>query len=65
MKKGVYKPLTDFNFQFIMKVIPDKPANTGYLVKVIPESTMETDGERNQGTVCIHIINLFIECTGR
>ena len=45
MKKGVYRPLSDFNFQFIMKVISDKSANTGYLVKVTPELITETDSE--------------------
>jgi len=39
LKKGVYRPLSDFNFNFIMKVVSEKPVSTGYLVSV----TQETD----------------------
>lgn len=55
MKKGVYRPLSDFNFHFIMKVVSDKSANTGYLVKVIPESVLETECESSSRYIAISI----------
>ena len=39
IKKKNYRPLSDFNFYFLMKVACRKSVSTGYLVKVIPEAT--------------------------
>lgn len=34
MKKGVYKPSSDFNFDFVAEVLCSNPHNSGYLVTV-------------------------------
>ena len=46
LKKGVYRPLSDFNFHFIMKVVSERSTSTGYLVKVLPEASTVEESER-------------------
>ena len=51
MKKGVYRPLSDFNFEFLMKVKALRSCSTGFLIKVTPEriNNDEDDGEEHEG----------------
>jgi len=37
MRRGEYRPLSDFNFDFKVKVLSDNPASTGYIVSVKQE----------------------------
>lgn len=46
-KKGIDRPLSDFNFHYTMKVLCDKSISTGYLVSVLQERIDETDNERS------------------
>lgn len=46
MKKGTYRPLSDFTFHFLKKVVSEKSASTGYLVKVMPEASTPEESER-------------------
>ena len=39
IKKGTYRPLSDFNFDYLIKVKAKKACSTGYMIKVIPENT--------------------------
>lgn len=52
-KKGSYRPLSDFNFNFSMKVLCDKSSSTGYLVSVSQERIDERDIERSARYVVI------------
>ena len=48
MKKGVKRPLSNFNFEFQTKIISANPTSTGYLVGVIAEylkSEFDSDSE--------------------
>ena len=36
-KKGIYKPASDFKFQFIAEVICSHPKSSGFLIKLTPE----------------------------
>ena len=47
MRKGNYRPLSDFSFHFTMKVISDKSVSTGYLVSVKQEKSDSNDPERS------------------
>ena len=47
MRKGNYRPLSDFSFHFTMKVISDRSVSTGYLVSVMQEKTDTNDPERS------------------
>ena len=38
LKKGVKRPLSNFNFEFKKKIVSSIPSSTGYLVEVVPES---------------------------
>ena len=58
IKKGVRRPLSNFNFTFKGKVIASVPSSTGYLVDIFPESldkvTDDSDNEEvTTGLVCI------------
>ena len=44
VRKGVKRPLSNFNFNFQKKIISSSPASTGYLVEVIPEN-VENDSD--------------------
>ena len=37
MKKGVYKPASDFGFKFIAEVICSDPHSSGFLIKLTPD----------------------------
>jgi hypothetical protein len=37
VKKGVKRPLSNFNFAFKQKIVASVASSTGYLVEVIPE----------------------------
>lgn len=39
IKKGHYRPLSDFNFDYLTKVKAKKACSTGYMIKVTPETT--------------------------
>jgi len=43
MKKGIYRPLSDFNFKFLLKVNAQKAGSTGYLIKVFREVRHKDD----------------------
>lgn len=45
IKKKSYRPLSDFNFYFLMKVACRRSVSTGYLVRVIPEATAQEEIE--------------------
>jgi len=47
VRKGVYRPLSDFNFYYIMKVESEKFVSTGYLVSVYPEIDETTSREES------------------
>ena len=51
MKKGVYRPLSDFNFEFLMKVKALRSCSTGFLIKVTPEqiNNDEDNEEEHEG----------------
>ena len=36
-KKGIYKPASDFKFNFIAEVICSHPKSSGFLIKLTPE----------------------------
>lgn len=38
IKKDIYRPLSDFNFDYLMKVKANKACSTGYMIKVTPEN---------------------------
>ena len=42
MKKGIYKPSSDFNFEFVAEVLCTNPNSSGYMVKVTPERNHES-----------------------
>jgi len=42
MKKGVYRPLSDFNFEYLTKVTANKACSTGYMIKVTPRNIQGT-----------------------
>ena len=44
MKKGIYKPSSDFNFEFVAEVLCANPNSSGYMVKV------KTTAHENTGT---------------
>ena len=48
MKKGVYRPLSDFNFEFLLKVNAQKACSTGYLIKVFQEVRQEDNEEEEE-----------------
>ena len=52
-KKGSYRPLSDFNFFFSMKVLCVNSSSTGYLVSVSQERIDEMDDERSARHVVI------------
>ena len=69
MKKGAYRPLSDFNFEFLLKVNAKKACSTGYLIKVVPETHHRNgrDDEEEEDLsrlVCStkYIIIIKIEC---
>ena len=37
MKKGSYRPASDFAFKFVAEVICDSPQSSGFIVKLMPE----------------------------
>ena len=43
MKKGIYKPSSDFNFDFVAEVLCANPYNSGYLVTVTYERSHACD----------------------
>ena len=43
MKKGIYRPLSDFNFDFIMKVKATRSCSTGFMIRVTPEHISSND----------------------
>ena len=43
MKKGIYRPLSDFNFEFLMKVKATKSCSTGFMIKVTLEHISSND----------------------
>jgi len=53
VKKGVYRPLSDFNFEYIMKVKANS-TSTGYIIKVTPESFNEQETQSRYLHLCIH-----------
>ena len=59
-KKGTYRPLSDFNFNFLMKVLCEKSIGTGYLVSVLQERIDETDIERSARYITCMKIELYI-----
>ena len=52
-KKGNYRPLSDFNFFFSMKVLCVNSSSTGYLVSVPQERIDEMDDERSARYIVI------------
>ena len=48
MKKGVYRPLSDFNFEFLLKVNAQKAGSTGYLIKVFREVRHKDEGDDDE-----------------
>lgn len=51
MKKGIYRPLSDFNFEYLMKVKAIRSSSTGFLIKVTPEriNNDQDNGEEHEG----------------
>ena len=43
LKRGLKRPLSNFNFEFKVQIIASVSSSTGYLVEVIPE--LLTDNE--------------------
>ena len=43
IKKGIYRPLSDFNFEYLTKVTANKACSTGYMIKVTPENIQRTN----------------------
>lgn len=43
IKKGIYRPLSDFNFEYLTKVTANKACSTGYMIKVTPENIRRTN----------------------
>jgi len=39
IRKGQYRPQSDFHFTYLMKVNTDKAVNKGYMIKVTPEKS--------------------------
>ena len=37
VKKGTYRPASDFTFKFVAEVICDSPQSSGFIIKLIPE----------------------------
>ena len=50
MKKGIYKPSSDFNFEFVAEVLCANPHNSGYLVIVTSERSQLVTTQNLQGT---------------
>lgn len=55
-KKGTYRPLSDFNFYFSMKVLCKKSSSTGYLVSVMQERIDDSDNDRSARFIVICIV---------
>ena len=63
MKKGIYKPSSDFNFDFVDEVLCANPYNSGYLVTVTYERSHACDNtESTRYFKCFRVlcINLVI-----
>ena len=37
IKKGSYRPASDFSFEFVAEVICDSPESSGFIMKLRPE----------------------------
>ena len=48
MKKGIYRPLSDFNFEYLMKVKAIRSSSTGFLIKVTPEQINNNDQDNRE-----------------
>jgi len=61
MKRGEYRPLSDFNFAFQVKVLSENPISTGYIVTVKQEPLTgdEVEIERLQLQIIIHLYLLL------
>ena len=46
VKKGKYRPLSDYSFNFIIKVTAEVTESTGYIIEVMPE--LDPGEETNQ-----------------
>ena len=53
MKKGVYKPSSDFNFKFVSEVMCADPHSSGYMITVKSERSHATQSSKH--TRCIHL----------
>ena len=45
VKKGVQRPLSNFTFEFVTKIVASNANSTGYIVKVTPESIRSEDND--------------------
>lgn len=45
IKRGVNRPLSNFSFKFVSKIVAEDSTSTGYLVEVHPESVGDTDSD--------------------
>lgn len=43
MKKGVFKPASDFQFHFFAEVICSDPHSSGYMIQLTPDRSDQTD----------------------
>ena len=43
MKKGVFKPASDFQFHFIAEVICSDPHSSGFMIQLTPDQSDQTD----------------------
>lgn len=62
-KKGIYKPVSDFKFQFIAEVICSHPKSSGFLIKLTPERNQLYSAESSER--CDIIIDVLSLCTYR
>ena len=58
MKKGIYKPSSDFNFEFVAEVLCANPNSSGYMVKV------KTTAHENTGTSSLTMPTPMSEASG-
>ena len=58
-KKGIYRPASDFSFQFMAEVICSSPQSSGFIIKLTPERNHLLDtqtSERYQGILALIVV---------
>jgi hypothetical protein len=45
LKKGARRPLSNFNFEYLLRVNAEDSRSTGFLVRVYPERSADSDSE--------------------